>query len=186
MNVALNLPVGARLQNFWQVWQNLGTSLRVVQILREGYTLPFRIRPKLVRFPTVMSCYINPHRNSYLMEALHQLTDKNAVEVVQNQKSVGFFNRLFLVPKPNNKWRPILDQSNLNLFLKVSSGEDTGNHQNLPANGGMGNLDRFQRCLLPYPHTGTIQEISKIPCSGTDSSRHCPSVYLQLPWSSLS
>ena len=118
-NAALNLPVGARLQNFWQVWQDLGASPIVVQILKEGYTLPFRIRPKLVRFPTVVSCYANPHRNSYLMEALHQLTDKNAVEIVQNQKSLGFFNRLFLVPKPNNKWRPILDLSNLNLFLKA-------------------------------------------------------------------
>ena len=118
-NAALNLPVRARLQNFWQVWQDLGASPIVVQILKEGYTLPFRIRPKLVRFPTVVSCYVNPHRNSYLMEALHQLTDKNAVEIVQNQKSLGFFNRLFLVPKPNNKWRPILDLSNLNLFLKV-------------------------------------------------------------------
>ena len=29
------------------------------------------------------------------------------------------FNRLFLVPKPNNKWRPILDLSKLNLFLKA-------------------------------------------------------------------
>ena len=29
------------------------------------------------------------------------------------------FNRLLLVPKPNNKWRPILDLSKLNLFLKV-------------------------------------------------------------------
>ena len=119
MNVALNPPVGARLQNFWQVWQKLGASPRVVQILREGYTLPFRIRPKLARFPTVVSRYVNPHRNSYLLEALHQLTDKNAVELVQNQKSLGFFNRLFLVPKPNNKWRPILDLSNLNLFLKA-------------------------------------------------------------------
>ena len=35
------------------------------------------------------------------------------------QTSLGFFNRLFLVPKPNNKWRPILDLSKLNLFLKV-------------------------------------------------------------------
>ena len=43
--------------------------------------------------------------------------DKNAV--VQNQSSLGFFNRLFLVPKPNNKWRPILDLSKLNFFLKV-------------------------------------------------------------------
>ena len=31
----------------------------------------------------------------------------------------GVFNRLFLVPKPNNKWRPILDLSKLNLFLKT-------------------------------------------------------------------
>ena len=30
-----------------------------------------------------------------------------------------FFNRLFLVPKPNNKWRPILDLSKLNLFRKT-------------------------------------------------------------------
>ena len=119
MNVASNLPVGARLQNFWQVWQSLGASPRVVQILREGYTLPFRIHPKLARYPTVVSCYVNPHRNSYLLEALHHLTDKNTVELVQNQKSLGFFNQLFLVPKPNNKWRPILDLSKLNLFLKV-------------------------------------------------------------------
>ena len=119
MNVVLNPPVGARLQIFWQVWQALGASPGVVQILREGYTLPFRIRPKLARFPTVVSCYVNPHRNSYLLEALHQLTGKNAIELVQNQKSLGFFNRLFLVPKPNNKWRPILDLSKLNLFLKV-------------------------------------------------------------------
>ena len=44
---------------------------------------------------------------------------KNAVELVQNKKSLGFFNRLFLVPKPNNKWSPILDLSKLNLFLKA-------------------------------------------------------------------
>ena len=48
-----------------------------------------------------------------------QLIDKNAVKLVQNQTSLGFFNRLFLVPKPNNKWRPILDLSKLNLFIKA-------------------------------------------------------------------
>ena len=118
-NVVQNLPVGARLQNFWETWSKLGAGPKTVQILKEGYTLPFRTRPNLTRSPTVISCYANPHRNSYLLEALHQLTDKNAVELVRNQTSLGFFNRLFLVPKPNNKWRPILDLSKLNLFLKV-------------------------------------------------------------------
>ena len=117
--VVTNLPVGARLQNFWKSWLDLGACPKVVQILREGYTLPFRIRPKLTRSPTVISCYVNPHRNSYLLEALHQLIDKNAVELVRNKTSLSFFNRLFLVPKPNNKWRPILDLSNLNFFLKA-------------------------------------------------------------------
>ena len=54
-----------------------------------------------------------------LEEALHQLIAENAVELVKHQTSLGFFNRLFLVPKPNNKWRPILDLSKLNLFLKT-------------------------------------------------------------------
>ena len=89
----------------------------MVQILKEGYTLSFQIRPNLSRFPTVVSCYGNPHRNLNLLEALHQLMDKNAIELVHKQVSLGFFNRLFLVPKP--KWRPILDLSNLNLFLKT-------------------------------------------------------------------
>ena len=95
----------------------LGAGPKVVQILKEGYTLPFRIRPNLSRAPTVISCYGNPHRNLKLLEALHQLLDKNAIELVHMKVSLGFFNRLFLVPKPDNKWRPILDLSNF--FLKT-------------------------------------------------------------------
>ena len=45
---------------------------------------------------------------------------------------------------------------------------DTGNHQNLPPNRGMGYFDRFQRCLLPYPYTGTFQKIPEIPCPRSD------------------
>ena len=54
-NAAQNLPVGARLQNFWQTWLDLGAGPKVIQILREGYTLPFQIQ-----HPTVISCYVNP------------------------------------------------------------------------------------------------------------------------------
>ena len=37
--VATNLPVGVRL--FWKTWLDLGAGPKVVQILKEGYTLPF-------------------------------------------------------------------------------------------------------------------------------------------------
>ena len=58
---------------------------------------------------------------SHLLEPLYQLTNKNAVEPVENQNSLGFYNRLFLVPKPNNWWRPILEPSTLNTFLNTES-----------------------------------------------------------------
>ena len=119
--VVPNPPVGSILHEFWEKWAALGVNPKVISVLREGYILPFRTRPYLTRKPTVASCYVDPHRNSYLLEALHQLLDKKAVEVVQNPQSLGFYNRLFLVPKPNNRWRPILDLSKLNNYLKTQS-----------------------------------------------------------------
>ena len=115
-HAVIDPPVGARLNQCWEKWEALGSSPKVVTTLREGYTLPFRFRPHLTRSPTVISNYHNPTKQSFLVEALYQLINKNAVEPVQNQNSLGFYNRLFLVPKPNNRWRPILDLSTLNTF----------------------------------------------------------------------
>ena len=114
--VAEDLPIGARLHQFWEKWAALGASPKVVRVLKEDYTLPFWYWPNLTRSPTNISCYVNPHRNLYLLESLHQHMNKNAVEPVTTRKSLGFYNRHFLVPKPNNQWRPILDLSTLNKF----------------------------------------------------------------------
>ena len=96
-------PVGARLQTCWEKWEALGSSPKVVTMLREGYTLPFRFIPNLIQSPTVVSNYQNPARQSNLLEALYQLINKNTVEPVENQNSLDFYNRLFLVPKPDNR-----------------------------------------------------------------------------------
>ena len=121
LSVVEGLPVGARLQNFWQVWAQKGSSPRVVSILKDGYNLPFNLKPPLTRIPLIWSGYANPLRNSYLQEALHSLLQKQVVEKVRVQSSLRFYNRLFIVPKPNQKWRPILDLSALNRFFKVKT-----------------------------------------------------------------
>ena len=113
--------VGGRLQEFWQVWQTMGSNPRVVSILKRGYTLPFKQRPVLTRFPVVQSGYANPSKNMHLKEALVSLMRKLVVEKVVVKSSLAFYNRLFLVPKPNGKWRPILDLSRLNLFLSTGT-----------------------------------------------------------------
>ena len=120
-NAVSEQNVGGRLQSFWQVWQNMGSNPRVVSILKEGYTLPFKQRPLLTRFPLVQSGYSSPTKNMYLKEALISLMNKLVVEKMVVRSSLAFYNRLFLVPKPNRKWRPILDLSRLNLFLNTGT-----------------------------------------------------------------
>ena len=75
------------------------------------------MRPPLTRIPLIQSGYANPVKNWFLKEALLALIDKLVVEKVVVRSSLSFYNWLFLVPKPNNKWRPILDLSQLNLYL---------------------------------------------------------------------
>ena len=150
-HAVIDPPVGVRLNQCWEKWEALGSSPKVVTTLREGYTLPFRYRPYLTRSPIVISNYHNPTKQSFLVEALYQLINKNAVDLVENQNSLGFYKQLFLVPKPNNRWRPILDLSTLNTFLnRVVQDGDPRDNKNLPTGRGVGHIHRFQRRILPH------------------------------------
>ena len=120
-NAVFEQSVGGRLQKFWQVWQEMGANPLVISVLKEGYTLPFKQRPLLTRFSIVQSGYANPVKNRFLKEALLSLMGKLVVEKVVIKSSLAFYNRLFLVPKPNRKWRPILDLSQLNLYLSTNT-----------------------------------------------------------------
>ena len=121
LHVVKDPPVGGRLQKFWQVWLSLGSNPRVVSILKEGYSLPFKVRSPLSRSPVIVSHYADPVKSKNLKDSLQALIQKQAVEKVLVTSSLAFYNRLFLVPKPNKRWRPILDLSQLNLYLATAS-----------------------------------------------------------------
>ena len=155
--------MGGRLQKFWQKWSLLGANPRVVSILKEGYILPFKIRPPLVRDPLIVSGYANPIRNLYLKEALHVLIHKKAVERVRVRTSLAFFSRLFIVPKPNQKWRPIQDLSALNKFLSVKTSKmETPDNPNLLTTRGMVDITGFQRRLFPHSNTQPVPGIPPV------------------------
>ena len=86
-----------------------------------GVQPPIHSQTSSYQYPSDKERYANPSRDSYLREALLSLLQKRAVEKVRVQSSLGFYNRLFIVPKPNQKWRLILDLSALNRFLKVKT-----------------------------------------------------------------
>ena len=91
-----------------------------MSVLREGYTLPFKQGPLFDKVPPVQSGYANPVKNRFLKEILLNLMSKLVVEQLV-VSSVAFYNRLFLAPKPNRKWRATLDLSQLNLYLSTNT-----------------------------------------------------------------
>ena len=164
-NVVSNLPVGARLQSFWEIWLGLGAGPKMVQILREGYTLPFRTRPNLARSPSVVSCYVQlPVRG--ITSAYRQKCCR-----IGPQSSIsGVFQLALSSTETQQQMEAYFRSEQIESFPQngeIQNG-DTGNHQDVPPTRGVGHLNRFQGYLLPYTNTGTIQEISEISCPGSD------------------
>ena len=155
-SVAESPPVGGRLQSFSETWLSLGSNPRVVSILKDGYNLPFKMRPPLTRSPMIVSGYANPHRNKYFKEALQSLITKQAVHSSQTKQQMA---------------------SNLG-FEQTQSFPPLGNFQNrnsrdnqtFPSTGGMGHIARFQRCLFPYSHQS--KEVSQVSSTRSNLPVH--------------
>ena len=116
---SISPQVGGRLRSFSRDWQINNCSSNVLNIITNGYVLPFLPKPNLVRFPLIVSEYKALPKDQALADCIQSLLSKNAIERVENVKSLGFYSRLFLVPKPHQRWRPVIDLSRLNTFLHV-------------------------------------------------------------------
>ena len=108
--------VGARLADFAPHWFNLLGECRASRTLRDGVGVLFRRRPTLTRSRIGFST-----RNSSeeLQTAVDALLEKGAVERVVHEHTLGFYSRLFLVPKKTGDLRPVIDLSALNRHMVV-------------------------------------------------------------------
>ena len=148
--------------------ENLGAGRKVIQMLKDRYTLPFQIRPNLIKSPTIVSCCVHPYKYLYLLEALHQLKNKNAVELVRNQESLGFYNRAIFGAKTKQQMETYIRSEQSKQVLqgrKIQNG-NTRNDPDLPTDMGVGNVHRLQGRLLPHTHTDPVQKISEISYTG--------------------
>ena len=116
---SLSPPLEGRLRSFRRDWQTNKCSSNVLNIITNGYVLPFLSQPNLLRFPLILSEYKTLPKDQALADCIQSLLSKNAIERVEKVKSLGFYNCLFLVPKPHQRWRPVIDLSRLNTFLHV-------------------------------------------------------------------
>jgi hypothetical protein len=111
--------VGGCLQNFWKTWKQEGASNYVVNLLREGVKLTFQEKKPMSSLPIVMESYQgNIQKQEALRQAVLELKQKGVLETVKNLSSPGYYGRLFLTPKSENRWRPIIDMSGLNIYVQ--------------------------------------------------------------------
>ena len=104
LKASLSPPVGSRLRSFRRHWQTNKCSSNVLNIITNGYVLPFLSKPNLVRFPLILSEYKARQKDQALATCIQSLLSKNAIERVENVKSLGFYSRLFLEPKPHQRF----------------------------------------------------------------------------------
>ena len=133
--VVSHLPVGARLQNFWKPWLDLGASPKVVYILREDYTLPFQIRPSnfdKVTHHHKLLCLLS--QDPLPVRGIASAYGQKRSRTGPKPKISGIFQMTFLDTKAQKQVETYTrsEQSEpIPQSAKIQNG-GTGNHQNLP------------------------------------------------------
>ena len=91
----------------------------MVQVLQEGYILPFHSPPPLSSTPIPLPSYSpSSIKGLALVAAVKDLLSKGAIE--PSSPGPGFYSRLFVTPKVTSGWRPVIDLSCLNRFILLS------------------------------------------------------------------
>lgn len=113
--------MGGRLRHFVNAWvRRPSGDLWVLEVLREGYQIPFLRVPPLSSVPISLTAY-TPSSDKFraLQSEVASMLEKQAIEVVK-EDFTGFYNRLFVVTKATGGWRPVLDVSVLNKFVVLT------------------------------------------------------------------
>ena len=108
--------VGARLADFAPHWRSLLGNCRATGIVEDGVGIAFQQRPQLTHQSI---SFRTRNRRQDLQQAVDALLMKGAIERVTNVRSLGFYSRLFLVPKKTGDLRPVIDLSTLNRHMVV-------------------------------------------------------------------
>ena len=174
---SLSPPVGGRLRSFRRDWLTNKCSSNMLNIITNGYVLPFISKPNLVRAPLIRSGYKALQTELALTSCLQSLLSKNAIERVENVKS-----RVLQLPVSCTQTSPKVEASNrpkqahqLSTCRKVQNGY-TRVHQGLPDSRGMGVVDRPIRRLPSHPHPPKLKEVPKVLPQVASVSVHFPSL----------
>ena len=111
------LPIGGRIQLFYDNWLKINCSDWVLKVVKTGYKIPIHTTPNQKKIPS------NPNATGEAFKVLVKEADdliaKQAVRVVQPCEG-QYISSYFAVPKPRktDEFRPILNLKFFNLYVR--------------------------------------------------------------------
>ena len=114
------LRVGGKLAHYQNHWKKLFPQHpEIVRKVSQGILIAFDdVHPSLPSYPLHLP---SNDKTADLLHAVQKLQVSQAIEEVMDITSPGYYSCLFLVPKPDGSFRPIIDLKKLNQFLIVPS-----------------------------------------------------------------
>ena len=98
---------------------SFGVEKWVLEVVSQGYKIPFTTQPPLSLAPIPFSTYQKgSDKEIALGQEVLAMLNKNALQLAPTDP--GFYSQIFVVQKPNSKWRPIIDLSILNKYLSLT------------------------------------------------------------------
>ena len=147
-------PCGGRLQFFIGAWSKITQDPWVLQVVR-GYQLDFSSHPPLHR-PRYTQPALARDQKQGMEAEIQSLLEKQAIVRLTPPLSPGFYSSVFVVPKKDGGWRPIINLRELNRsdwrFLRFSWEEEYYQFKTLP----------FGLTSAPYVFTKLLRPVAAL------------------------
>ena len=176
LKASLSPPVGGRLRSFRRDWLANKCSNNVLNIITNGYILPFISKPHLARVPLIHLVYKALQKNQALASYIQSLVKE------RNRKGGKCkISRVLQSPVSSSQASPKVEASNrpkqaqhLPTYRKVQNG-NARVHQDLSDSRGMGVVNRPIRRLPSHPHPPKLKVVPKVLPQVTGVPVHLPS-----------
>ena len=111
--------VGGRLALHHLSWSEVADD-SLLRLVRLGYKIPFVAPPPLTNYPRPFRLPYNREKKALLLQEIASLLQKHALVRVPPQElhKPAFYSLLFLVAKSTGGFRPVIDVSRLNRFVR--------------------------------------------------------------------
>ncbi|XP_068108865.1 uncharacterized protein [Hyperolius riggenbachi] len=165
--LAQDVPVGARLKTFSNIWRSKINSQWVIKTISEGHSWAFKKTPINSFTPTKVPQTVE--KRTILYSYLEELIHKQAVlPVPLHQKGLGFYSPMFLVKKKTGKLSActrLKETESLHPVRQFQNGISSIDHSS-DKRRRLVSFSRPGRCLSPYSHPTKHATISQVQHRG--------------------